>query len=145
MLQNAVGEVSEFEYVKQIGDQDIAQGNLPFVYETYMELLLLACSTSDKKTLLPGKQKRAVYASESDSDNYHGNYETYRVDTNVAEIMANATDSNQSGHRPAYGNKKTFVLWYQWIKLSQEQRRISSSRNVGKERVNSNNGKPRTS
>jgi hypothetical protein len=69
MLQNAVGEVSELAYVKQIGDQVIGRGNPPLVYETYMELLLSACSTFDKKTVLPGKQKRAVYASELDSDN----------------------------------------------------------------------------
>jgi hypothetical protein len=62
-----------------------------------MEFLLSACSTFDKKTGLPVKQKRAVYASEFDSDNYNGNYETYRVDTDVAEIMANATDTNRSG------------------------------------------------
>jgi hypothetical protein len=61
MLQNAVGDVSELAYVKQIGDQDIARGNPPLLYESYMELLLSACSTYDKKTMLPGKQKRAVY------------------------------------------------------------------------------------
>jgi hypothetical protein len=94
MLQNSVGEVSELAYVKQIGDQDIAPGNLPLVYETYMELLLSACSTFDKKTALSGKQKRAVYVSEFDSDNYNGNYETYCVDTNVAETMENMTNTN---------------------------------------------------
>jgi hypothetical protein len=61
-------------------------------------VLLSACSTFDKKTLFPGKQKRAVYASEFDSDNYNGSYEAYRVDTDVAEIMANATDTTRSGH-----------------------------------------------
>jgi hypothetical protein len=48
MLQNAFAEVSELAYVKPIGDQDIAPGNQPLVYETYMELLLSACSTFDK-------------------------------------------------------------------------------------------------
>jgi hypothetical protein len=94
MLQNAFGEVSELAYVKQIGDQDIARGNPPLVYEMNMELLLSGCSTFDKKTALPGKQKRAVYALEFHSDNYNGHYETYRVDTNVSEIMANATNTN---------------------------------------------------
>jgi hypothetical protein len=88
MLQNAVGEVSELEYAKQFGEQD-TRGNPPLVYEIYMELLLPACSTFDKKTVLPRKQKLAVYALEFDSDNYNGNYETYRVDTDVAKIMAN--------------------------------------------------------
>ena len=44
MLQNAVGDVTELAYVKQIGDQDIARGNPPLSYESYMELLLSACS-----------------------------------------------------------------------------------------------------
>jgi hypothetical protein len=38
MLQNAVGEISELAYVKQIGDQESAQGNPPLVYD--MECLL---------------------------------------------------------------------------------------------------------
>ena len=99
LLQNAVGEVSELAYVKQIGDNDIACGKTPLVYETYMELLLSACSTYDKKIALPGKQKRAVYASEFDSDTYNGHYETYRVDTDVADIMAHSSDTNRSGNR----------------------------------------------
>jgi hypothetical protein len=96
MFQNAVGEVSELAYVKQIGDQDISRGNPPFISETYMEVLLSAWSTFDKKTVLPGKQKRAVYAWEFDLDSYNGNYETYHVDTDVAEIMANASKTNRS-------------------------------------------------
>jgi hypothetical protein len=97
MLQNDVGEVSELAYFKQISDQDIARGNPPLVYGSYIELLLSACSTFDK-TVLPRKQKRAVYASVFDSDDYNSNYETYRVGIDVAEIMANATDTNRSGN-----------------------------------------------
>jgi hypothetical protein len=52
MLQNGVGDVSELEYVKQISDQDIARGNPPLTYDGYMELLLSACSTYDKKITL---------------------------------------------------------------------------------------------
>jgi hypothetical protein len=66
----------ELSYVKQIGNWVIAQGNPPLVNETYVELLLLACYTFDKKSILPGKQKRAVYASEFDSDNYSTKYKT---------------------------------------------------------------------
>jgi hypothetical protein len=47
MLQNAVDDVTELAYVKQIGDQDIARGNPPLTYENYMGLLLSACSTYD--------------------------------------------------------------------------------------------------
>jgi hypothetical protein len=60
MLQNAVGEVSELAYVKKIGDQDIARGNPPLVFEKYMELLLSACSSYGKKIILPSKQKCAL-------------------------------------------------------------------------------------
>jgi hypothetical protein len=63
LIQNAVGEVTELAYVKQIGDQDVAQGNPPLTYKSYMELLLNACSTYDKKRSLPGKQKHAVYST----------------------------------------------------------------------------------
>jgi hypothetical protein len=48
MLQNAVGDVAEISYIKQIGDQDIARRNTPLSYDRYMELLLSACSTYDK-------------------------------------------------------------------------------------------------
>jgi hypothetical protein len=40
-----------------------------------MELVLSACSTYDKKTSLPGRQKRAVYATK----HYNG-YDTLFVD-----------------------------------------------------------------
>jgi hypothetical protein len=59
-----------------------------------MELLLSACSTYDKKIVLTGKQTRAVHALGFDSDTYNANYETYRGDTDGADIMANATDTN---------------------------------------------------
>ena len=63
MLQNAVGDATELAYVKQIGDQDIARGFKPLGYEPYLELLMSACSTYDKKLSAPPKLKRAVYAS----------------------------------------------------------------------------------
>jgi hypothetical protein len=57
LLQNAIGNVTELSYFKQIGDQDIARGNPLLAYDGYMELLLSACSTYNKKFTLPGKQK----------------------------------------------------------------------------------------
>jgi hypothetical protein len=48
MLQNAVDEVSELAYAKDIGDPDTSRGNPPLVNETYTELLMLACSTFGK-------------------------------------------------------------------------------------------------
>jgi hypothetical protein len=73
-------------------------------YDIYMELLLLACITYDKKLSLPGKQKRAVYQTEIDKhdktdypfdDTYNGGYEAYRVDKDISEIMANVIDTNR--------------------------------------------------
>jgi hypothetical protein len=58
--------------------------------------------------------------------------------------MANATDSNRSGRRQKYGNKKTFVPWDQWIKLLQEQKDTLIAERQ-KEQIKSGNGKPRTS
>jgi hypothetical protein len=74
MLQNAVDDVTELAYVKQIGDQDIARGNPPLRYENYMELLLSACSTYDKKITLPGKQKRTVHTATTSEDEPDGYY-----------------------------------------------------------------------
>jgi hypothetical protein len=48
MLQSSVDDVNELAYVKQIGDQDIAHGNPPLDVDSYLELLLSACSTYDK-------------------------------------------------------------------------------------------------
>ena len=49
----------------------------PLRYDTYMELLLSACSTYDKKITLPGKNKRAVYAAatEGGESTYSSGYE----------------------------------------------------------------------
>jgi hypothetical protein len=87
-LQNAVSDVTELSYDKQISDQDVTRSNIPLAYEGYMELLLSACSTYDKKFTLPGKQKRAVYTT-TVSDNVKlipsdktmdGEYEVFTVD-----------------------------------------------------------------
>ena len=131
MFQNAVGDVSELAYVKQIGDQDIACGNPPLLYESYMELLLSAFLTYDKKTTLPGKQKRAVYASEiasdgidySGSDPPDGEYEVFRVDTDISDIMAYATDTNRFGNN-RNGSKpmSSFLPKDEWDKMIREQK-----------------------
>ena len=136
MLQNTVGEVRELAYVKQIGDQDVARGRDPLDYETYIELLLSACSTYDKKIVLPGKTKRAVYASITDVDNVGGRehadrndaYEMYNVDTDVSDIMVNAGEQ-----------KSSFIPREEWNKLSDEEKeRLIAKRR--QERLNSASG-----
>jgi hypothetical protein len=148
MLQNAVGDVTELAYVKQIGDQDIARGYMPLNYESYMELLLSACSTYDKKITLPGKQKRAVYTtmiSEDDQDPYYDTthdegYAVYNIDTDISDIMVNATSTSRFGSNTSYGKEtSTFLPREEWNKLTQEQKdRLIAKRR--QERMTSNNG-----
>jgi hypothetical protein len=92
----------ELSYVKQIGDQDIARGNPPLAFESFIALLLLACSTYDKKITLPGKQKRAVYSTEIPVENtLDGEFEVFTVDRDVSDIMVNATNLNRFGNHRA--------------------------------------------
>jgi uncharacterized membrane-anchored protein len=142
MLQNAVGDATELAYVKQIGDQDIARGNPPLLYDSYMELLLSACSTFDKKITLPGKQKRAVYTTtvETDPDMYQsGNndegYAVYNIDTDISDIMmVNSTNTSSDGQ-----NTSSYLPRDEWDKLTQEQRdRLIAKRR--QERMNQRNG-----
>jgi hypothetical protein len=118
MLQNAIGDVTELAYVKQIGDQDIARGNPPLTYENYMEFLLSACSTYDKKNTFPGKQKRAVYTattSDDKSDGYYNvgqddDYAVYSIDTDVSDIMENTTNASRFGNTSINSNSKSTFL-----------------------------------
>ena len=110
-----------------------------------MELLLSACSTYDKKTTLPGKQKRAVYASAIVSDDIDdpqdGEYKVFQVDTDISDIMAYATDTNRFGNN-RNGSKPTssFLPREEWDKLTQEERdRLIAKRR--QERMQSNGGK----
>ena len=132
MLQNAVGDVSELSYVKQLGDQDIARGLPPLTYPNYLELLLSACSTYDKKIGTPGKQKRAVYAAlvdETDNDpllndtNHGGEYGVFQVDTDISDILAYNTNMNRSGaSRNDMQTKTKYLPREEWNKLTQDQK-----------------------
>jgi hypothetical protein len=102
LLQNSVGDVTELAYVNQIGDQDIARGKVPLTYESYLELLLSACSTYDKKIHNTGKQNRAVYHvvmgdEKPDFSSHISNdpdYEAYWIDTDNSDIFFHATNTN---------------------------------------------------
>jgi hypothetical protein len=140
MLQNAVGDATELSYVKQIGDQDIARGNPPLAYESYMDLLLSACSTFDKKINLPGKQKRAVYTTTVDTDpyTYHDGdegYAVYNIDTDISDmVMVNSTNTSGDGQ-----NTSSFLPRDEWEKLTQEQKdQLIAKRR--QERMNQRNG-----
>jgi hypothetical protein len=106
-LQNAVGNVTKLSYIKQIGDQDVARGHPVLTYDNYMEQLLLACSTYDKKLSLTGKQKRAVYQTEIDKydstdypfdDTYDGGYEVTNRTTNQTAIWVLTQNCYQLSH-----------------------------------------------
>ena len=66
----------------------------------YVELLLSACSTYDKKIGTPGKQKSAVYAALVDDadndpfqeDSHDGQYDIFQVDTDISDILAYNTN-----------------------------------------------------
>ena len=142
MLQNAVGDATELAYVKQIGDQDVARGNKPLVYESYLELLLSACSTYDKKITLPGKQKRAVYTTtvETDPDQHYDGYNdegyaVYNIDTDISDIMmVNSTNFTSDGQ-----STSSCLPRDEWDKLTQEQKdRLIAKRR--QERMGQRNG-----
>jgi hypothetical protein len=61
LLKHAVSDVHELAYVKQISDQGISVGNTPLEFEGFTKLLLLACSTYDKKRPLENNPVRDVY------------------------------------------------------------------------------------
>ena len=97
-------------------------------------MLLSACSTYDKKILLPGNTKRAVYASNFDNvdvrehDDRNDAYEMYNVDTDVSDIMVNAGEQ-----------KSSYLPREEWNKLSDEEKeRLIAKRR--QERLSSTNG-----
>jgi hypothetical protein len=100
MLQNSVSDVNPLAYVKQIGNQDIAHGNPPLDVNSYLELLLLACSTYDKSHATSIKHNRNVYTTivgednDIQSEDAGGNeqyYEAFTVDTYISEVLAYAS------------------------------------------------------
>jgi hypothetical protein len=130
MIQNAVGEVTELAHVKQLADLGGANGNKALTYDTYVDLLLEACSTFDKQRALPGRQKRAVYSSVlSDNDLDYpydhaddSQYKVYNVDTDISEIMAYAANSNGISNRSGSNSQASNRVPYaDWIKMTQEQ------------------------
>jgi hypothetical protein len=102
MLQNTVGDVEELACVKLMNDHDIARGHPPLTYKQYVQVLLSTCSTYDSQRSSVDRKKRAVYQSELalSLDPYEDNdYAAYSVKTDVADIMAYATDTTRFGNR----------------------------------------------
>jgi hypothetical protein len=94
MYQNAIGDVTELEHVKQLTDLGVANGNIPLIYNIYLALLLDACTTVDTRCKLPGKQKRAVDTTAISGNNVDepyapvdgAGYTAYSVYMNITEI-----------------------------------------------------------
>ena len=129
MLQNTVGDVSELASVKQMNDQDVARGKPQLDFESYVELLLSACSTYDKIHAQPRNAKRSVYSTEMDSfvdcgqgDNFQEDGEQFNIDTDVMEIVA--LMSNTQGSKPSrpIGQPTNRLPWEVWDKLSLTQK-----------------------
>jgi hypothetical protein len=96
MIQNAIGDMTEYAHVKQLADLGVANGSMPLIYDSYLTLLLEACATFDTRRELPGSvlfmqlQFQAMIQNIDDAG-----YEAYLVDTMIPEIMVNAADSNR--------------------------------------------------
>jgi hypothetical protein len=150
LLQNAVGDIAELSYIKQIGDQDVAQGYQPLTYERYIELLLLACSTYDKKLNLSGKQKRAAYQTKIGNydetecphdDIYDSGYKAYHVDTDILDMLVNNTNTNCFGSNGKFDKAQaTFLPRDEWDTLTQERKDYLIAKKR-QERMNLNNSK----
>ncbi len=120
-------------------------------YASYLELLLLACSTYDKKIGTPGKQKRAVYATLLDDagvdplpeDIHHGEYEVFKVDTDISDIMAYNANTNRFGMSNTDSNTKTkYLPREEWNKLSQAQKDALIEKRRKERFVNTNQSMP---
>jgi hypothetical protein len=109
-----------------MNDHDIARGHPPLTYKGYIQVLLSTCSTYDLQHSSVDRKKRAVYQSEfaSDLDPYEDNdYASYSVDTDVADIMAYATDTTRFGNRSGSDNQSSNRIPYsKWIKMSEDKR-----------------------
>jgi hypothetical protein len=71
LLQYAVSDVPELAYVEQFQYQDMARGNTPADFEDYMKLLMLECSTYDKKIPIEENPRRNVLKVSISADDGH--------------------------------------------------------------------------
>jgi hypothetical protein len=128
MLQNAVTDVNELAYVKQIGDQDVARGKPPLDFESYLQLLLSACSAYDRNHAAPSKQRRNVYAAildpPAEEPPDETNYDIFHVDTDISDILAFSSSTTRSFNNvQKVGNtNKGFLPREEWLKLTESQR-----------------------
>jgi hypothetical protein len=143
----AVSDVNELAYVKHIGDQDVARGKPPLDFESYLQLLLSACSAYDRNHAAPSKQRRNVYAAildppveELPDDNT--NYDIFHVDTEISDILAFSSSTTRSFNnvQKVEGANKSFIPREEWLKLTESQREeILAKRR--QERMKDNKGK----
>jgi hypothetical protein len=104
--------IPELAYIKQLGNQDVANRKPPLAYETYMELLLSECSSYDKKLAAPANPKQFFIAVSIEA--YHSEFGAYTIDTDVSKIMTHVTNTSPSGNQSANDSIKLFVPWDQW-------------------------------
>ena len=129
MLQNTVGDVPDLANVKQLSDQVVARGETPLGLEGYLELLLSACSTYDKKhaaTRQPGQRTVYTASTELDDDAFFDascNDEVFHVDTDVADILAHSSNIRSQSSSSSRGiPNSSFIPKTEWLNMSPEQR-----------------------
>jgi hypothetical protein len=94
-----------------------------------MEILMSACSTYVNNLNLPGKQKRAVYQTETGDydatdyphdDFYDSGYNAHHVDTDILETLVNNNKTNYFGNNCKSDKaQEKFLPRDQWDKLTQ--------------------------
>jgi hypothetical protein len=105
---------------------NIARGNPTLDADSYLDLLLLACSAYDKNHATSMKHKRNVYTTNDGEDNDNqshdggGNeqcYVEFNVDTNISEVLAYASNFRQNKGKP-----NNFLPRDEWNKVTTSQK-----------------------
>jgi Reverse transcriptase (RNA-dependent DNA polymerase) len=129
MLQNSVGDVPDLANVKQLSDQIVARGENQLGVEGYLELLLSACSTYDKKhasTRPPGQRNVYNVNTEMDDDGFYdanSNNDVFHVDTDVTDILAHSSNVRSQSSLTSRGSSmSSFIPKTEWMNMSPEQR-----------------------
>jgi hypothetical protein len=105
-LKNNVSDVPELAYLKQIGDQDVANGKPPLAYETYMELLLSASLSYDKKLAAPANPKQSVFAASMEA--YQSEFGAYTI-RQMSLRSWHMLPTSPSGNQSAKGSTKSVL------------------------------------
>ena len=123
LLQNAISGVSTLHNVKTQAAHDIAHGQPPLTYDTYLVLLLIATTIEDEKLgftclhLQCTIHRHEQYLDSPDVD------QSFHIDTNINKIEINA-----SYRKPPHKNTfRPSMARDQWHNLSADDKVIWDS------------------